>query len=489
MAKADAAAVQLGIPSFRLMEAAGAAVAAKAAALAPRGEIHVLCGPGNNGGDGFMAAHLLARQGRRVRLALLGERAHLAGDAARAAALWPGPVEPPEALDLRQPALIVDALFGAGLARDLDGAARALVERMAASGRPILAVDLPSGLDGASGAVRGAAAAAVATVTFFRRKPGHLLEPGRGLCGPVTVADIGIPGSVLGPIAPRTAVNVPGLWEPAFPWPRTQGHKYDRGHAVVASGGAWTCGAARLAARGALRAGAGLVTVACPPEALALHAQSYAAIMCRPMPDAEALGALLQDRRLGTVLLGPGLGAAGPVRRKVALAAPGRRLVLDADALTAFEGAAWMLADLVRQARDVIITPHDGEFARLFRGNPPIAAGPSRLARARAAAALLGAVVVLKGADTVVAAPDGWAAIAENAPPWLATAGAGDVLAGIAAGLLAQGMPAFAAAAAAVWLHGEAARVAGPGLVADDLPEALRTVYAARHAGHREAGL
>ena len=411
------------------------------------------------------------------------------GDAARAAKAWRGPLLPFEPQSLGQPALIIDALFGAGLGRDLDGAARALVERMAGAGRPVLAVDLPSGLDGATGAVRGAAAPAAATITFFRRKPGHLLEPGRGLCGPVTVADIGIPDAVLGPIAPRTAVNVPALWEQAFPWPRTQGHKYDRGHAVVVSGGAWTCGAARLAARGALRAGAGLVTVACPPDALALHAQSYAAIMCRPMPDPQALGTLLEDPRLGTVLLGPGLGGGEPTRRKVALAAPGRRLVLDADALTAFEGTAWMLADLVHEARGVVITPHDGEFARLFRGNPEIAGAASKLARARAAAALLGAVVVLKGPDTVVAAPDGMAVIAENAPSWLATAGAGDVLAGIATGLLAQGMDAFAAAAAAVWLHGEAARVAGPGLVADDLPEALRTVYAARHAGHREGGL
>ncbi|MFS8038217.1 NAD(P)H-hydrate dehydratase [Xanthobacter sp. AM11] len=478
MTQADTGAVEMGIASFSLMERAGTAVADAVARFPFPTRVVVLCGPGNNGGDGFVAARILAQRGFRVRVALLGDRDRLTGDAARAARGWRGPVDEPAALDLAEAGVIVDALFGAGLARDLDGAAKALVERMAASGRPVIAVDLPSGLDGATGKVRGAAAQALETVTFFRRKPGHLLEPGRSLCGKVRVADIGIPDAVLDRIRPATFANLPDLWRGAFPRPATLGHKYDRGHAVVVSGPAWTCGAARLAARGALRAGAGLVTVACPPDALPLHAASYAALMPRPMADAADLSALLADRRLGTVVLGPGLGAGAATRQLIAAAAPGRRLVLDADALTSYAGAPWALAAVAAQAGGVIVTPHEGEFARLFQGDPAVLEARSKLARARAAAARLGAVMVLKGPDTVVADPGGRAAIAANAPPYLATAGAGDVLAGLCTGLLAQGMAPFEAACAGVWLHGEAAREAGPGLVADDLPEALRAVYA-----------
>lgn len=477
MARADAFAVQMGTPSLTLMERAGTAVADVVARSPLATRVLVLCGPGNNGGDGFVAARILAQRGFRVRLALLGDRDRLSGDAAAVARQWKGPVDEPAAVDLAACDLIVDALFGAGLARDLDGAAKALVERMAAAGRPIVAVDLPSGLDGATGRVRGAAAQARETVTFFRRKPGHLLEPGRALCGKVRVADIGIPEDAIAAVRPTAFVNGPAAWQHAFPRPAAEGHKYDRGHAVVVSGEAWTSGAARLCARGALRAGAGLVTLACPASVLPLQAASYAAIMTREAADARALAHLLEDRRLRTVALGPGLGMGEETRRRVEAAAPGRRLVLDADALTSFAGEAGALAALLAGADCAVVTPHAGEFARLFAGAEEVLGAPSKLAGARAAARLLGAVVVLKGPDTVVAAPDGRAMIAENAPPFLATAGAGDVLAGFAAGLLAQGMPAFEAAGAAVWLHGEAAREAGPGLIADDLPEALRAVY------------
>ncbi|MGQ3674583.1 NAD(P)H-hydrate dehydratase [Xanthobacter sp. TB0139] len=481
MGRADRQAVAMGVPSLVLMERAGMAVADVAARMCSQagagGKVMVLCGPGNNGGDGFVAARLLAARGFPVRLALLGARERLRGDAAENAALWRGPVEAPEALDLAGADVIIDAVFGAGLARDLEGGALSLVQRMEVCGRPIVAVDLPSGLDGATGEVRGAAAAATETVTFFRRKPGHLLEPGRSLCGRVHVADIGIPVAALDEVRPDSFVNQPAVWGAAFPLPQARGHKYDRGHVVVASGGAWTCGAARLAARGALRAGAGLVTVACPQEALPLHAASYAAIMLRPMEDAGGLAHLLNDSRLGTVLLGPGLGVGEETRRKVQVAASGRHLILDADALTSYAGAAVDLAALAQEMKALVITPHDGEFARLFHDMPQVLEAPGKLARARAAAAFLGGVVVLKGADTVVAAPDGRAGVAENAPPFLASAGAGDVLAGMVAGLLSQHMPPFEAAMAAVWAHGEAARTAGPGLIADDLPEALRVVY------------
>ncbi|RTL93851.1 NAD(P)H-hydrate dehydratase [Ancylobacter aquaticus] len=477
MARADAFTIAGGVPGALLMERAGEAVARRAARVTlAGGRVLVLCGPGNNGGDGFVAARLLAAVGYRVRLALLGERAALRGDAALMAAQWTGPVEPGEGVALEAVDLVIDALFGAGLARDLDGAARELVERVNAAGVPVLAVDLPSGIDGATGAVRGAAIKARWSVTFFRPKPGHVLLPGRLQAGELTVADIGILPEALDVIAPRAFENVPDLWAGHFPVPAPQGHKYARGHLVAVSGPAQATGATRLAARAALRAGAGLVTVACPAEALAIHAANLSAVMVRPVEDAAGLAHLLADPRLTTVVLGPGLGV-GPGARERLAACRDRRLVIDADLITSFTGAADALAQALAATPAAVATPHDGEFARLFEGCPDVLGAPSRLERARAGAARLGATLLLKGPDTVVASPDGRASIAANAPPFLATAGAGDVLAGIVGGLLAQGMPPFEAASAAVWLHGEAAREAGPGLVADDLIEALRPVY------------
>lgn len=476
MGRADALTIAAGTPGTQLMERAGIAVA-DAAARRPLGtRIAILCGPGNNGGDGFVAARVLAQRGYKVTLGLLGARDTLGGDAGAMAALWRGDALAVDAIDLTAHDLIIDALFGAGLARDLDGAARAAVEAVNAADKPVIAVDLPSGIDGASGAVRGAAVRAFETVTFFRLKPGHLLLPGRVHCGKVRVADIGIADAVLATIAPRAFANVPPLWQALFPIPRIDGHKYDRGHVVTVSGPGYATGASRLAAASALRAGAGLVTVACPADAIPIHAANLSAVMVRPADDAAALARLLEDRRLSTVIVGPGAGL-GPATRDKLAAAADRRLVVDADALSSFAGEPEALAALLARSKGAIATPHEGEFARLFGGHGDIMERPSKLERARAAAALLGAVLVLKGPDTVIAAPDGRAAISSNAPPWLATAGAGDVLSGICGGLLSQGMPPFEAACAAVWLHGEAAREAGPGLVADDLIAALRPVY------------
>jgi len=483
MAEADRLTIAGGTAGIVLMEQAGAAVAAAVAqAHAPGARVAVVAGPGNNGGDGFVAARLLAERGYDVTLLLLGDLGRLKGDAALAAKRWIGTVIAADPTSLAGADVVIDALFGAGLDRLVEGSARGLIEAMNAQAAPVVAVDLPSGINGTSGAVMGVAVEAAQTVTFFRKKPGHVLLPGRLCCGAIRVADIGIPVTVLARIAPKTWENVPVLWRAHFPVPRLSGHKYDRGHAVVVSGPSWSTGAARLAARGALRAGAGLVTIASPREALAINAAANLAIMVRPVDGAGELTSFLADRRLNAVALGPGLGVGEPTCVMALAALSGdRAVVLDADALTSFAADPQRLAHALqtRGDRATILTPHEGEFARTFNALDARTKVGSKLDRARLAAILTGAVVLLKGGDTVVAAPDGRAAIAGNAPAFLATAGAGDVLTGIATGLLAQGMPAFEAACAAVWLHGEAATGFGPGLIAEDLPEALPRVYRA----------
>lgn len=485
MGEADRLAIAGGTPGSVLMEAAGAAVARAAIQLAPEGAIAVLCGPGNNGGDGFVAARLLVETGREVRLFLLGERDRLKGDAARAARLYEGSVAPAAALDLSDCALVIDALFGAGLARDVDGLAAELVGRInawrkAGKGR-VLAVDVPSGLDGDTGQRRGACIEADATVTFFRLKPGHLLKPGRGFCGAVELADIGIPPAVLETVRPQAFRNEPALWRAHLPQPREDWHKYARGHVLVVSGGMMRTGAARLAARAALRAGAGLVTIASPTEALAVNAAHLTAIMLAPCDAAADLSALLADRRTTALVIGPAAGVGAATRDKVlaALAAGLRTIILDADALTTFAGEARALGEAIAASEaQVLLTPHEGEFARLFACEPDVLGKASKHERARAASALTGAVVLLKGPDTVVAAPTGRASILGLSSPFLATAGSGDVLAGLCAGLAAQGVDLFAAASAGVWLHACAGANLGQGLIAEDLPEALPEVLA-----------
>jgi ADP-dependent NAD(P)H-hydrate dehydratase / NAD(P)H-hydrate epimerase len=495
MREADRIAVAAGTPSMDLMERAGRAVADEATRWArSAGRIAVLCGPGANGGDGFIAARLLAARGYRVEVGLLGKREALRGDAAEAARRYSGAPIAALDCDIEKADLIIDALYGAGLDRDLIGDGHVLVERISAARRPerrpVVAVDLPSGLDGATGRVRAAAVRADASVTFFRLKPGHLLLPGRELCGRLVLADIGIPLATLNAIVPEAFANAPGLWITALPRLTAAGHKYSRGHAVVISGGASQTGAARLAARAALRAGAGLVTLASPPDALAINAAQLTAVMVASFEGAAGLAALLADPRRNAVALGPGAGV-GPKTEALVWAALGRSsdgvrrcAVLDADALTSFTGRADTLAALIRSEQaTVVLTPHEGEFSRLFKGQTEILEQASKLERARRAARFLSAVLVLKGADTVVAAPDGRATIGYDLPATLATAGSGDVLAGLITGLLAQGVPSFEAASAGVWLHGAAARAHGPGLIAEDLPEALPEVLSVLDAG------
>ena len=468
MSAADQAAVEAGVGGETLMENAGAAIASAIVERWSARPVAVLCGPGNNGGDGFVIARHLVSGGWPVKLASLGGVERLKGDAATMAGRWEGAVATLDEAALDGAALVVDALFGAGLARPLDGAARAVVEAVAARRLACIAVDVPSGVHGDTGAVLGAAAPAALTVTFCRRKPGHLLLPGRTLCGEVVVADIGIPESALESLDVALHANAPALWRDRFPRPRPAGHKYSRGHAVVVGGGAATTGAARLAARAALRAGAGLVTVTTPPEALQVYAAAFTAVMTAVVDDDVAFAGFLDDPRRNAVLVGPGNGVNDTTRRRVRAAlSAGKTCILDADAITVFKDAPEQLFNAI--SSPCLLTPHEGEFGRIFGHQG------DRVARARAAAAESGAAVLLKGPDTVIAGADGRAAINENAPPELATAGSGDVLAGIALGLMAQGMAPFDAGCAAAWLHGDAAARFGPGLIAEDLCETLPT--------------
>ena len=480
MERADRLTVAAGTPGFALMMSAGQAVAEAAIDMVEDGPILVVAGRGNNGGDGFVAAAELAARGREVSVILLCERDSLSGDAASAAKGWKYPVLPFNPQAIGKPALIIDALFGAGLNRPVKGEPYEMIEAVHANGAPVLAVDLPSGINGTSGAVMGIAVRATETVTFFRKKPAHLLLPGRVHCGRVRVADIGIEPDVLDEIRPQTFENMPQSWHTRFPVPKVDGHKYARGHVVVVSGDIASTGAARLSARGSLRAGAGLVTLASPVNALAINASGLTAVMVRAVDNVVQFAELLNDKRLNTCVIGPGAGVGERTRDLVHTALSAKRhLVLDADALTSFSEAPERLFESIKSSGDqqVVLTPHEGEFPRLFSDISNKHPSRSKLERVRAAAERSGAVVLLKGPDTVVAAPDGRATIAANAPPWLATAGAGDVLAGIIAGMLAQGVPAFEAASIGVWMHGEGAREAGPGLIAEDLPEVLPAVF------------
>lgn len=473
MADADRLAIAEAVTADQLLERAGRAVADVASRYPFNTPILVLCGTGLNGGDGFVAARILRERGYRVRLGLLGPVAALGGEVAFAAEKWGQPIEDALTLSLPKEGVIIDALLGAGLSRDIGGPLAALVERVNAAGRPVVAVDLPSGIDGATGQIRGAAIKAQETVTFFRRKPGHLLLPGKLHCGAVRVADIGISDGVLATIRPRTFVNQPDLWQSGLPRLAAAGHKYARGHLAVLSAGIEGTGAARLAAKAGLRAGAGLVTVASPSDALGVHAASLDAIMVRRCDGVEGLAVLLEDNRRNAFVVGPALPPDEETRAKVELVlSASRAVVIDAGALSAFAAERiHFIATLRAALGPVVLTPHEGEFARVFEDI--VGRHGSKLDRARAAAEATGAVIVLKGADTVIAAPDGRAAINANAPPTLATAGSGDVLSGLIGGLLAQSMPAFEAASAAVWLHGEAAGLFGRGLTADDLPGML----------------
>lgn len=480
MRSAEQYAIAEGTDAFSLMRTAGLAVAREAALRFPEAAaIAVLAGPGNNGGDGYVAAQALVEDGWSVTL-YRDQEPREGSSAALAASRWAGPTKPFADFDPGMADLVIDALYGTGLSRTLAGAEADLIEQINAAGTPVLAVDLPSGISGETGQIMGSAIRARVTVTFYRPKLGHMLYPGRDHCGVLVVAPIGIPDGALQDLDP-VRENLPALWVRHLPRPGADAHKYSRGHVAVLSGGISSSGAARLSAEAAARSGAGAVTVLAPPSALALVAAHLTATMVKSLKAEDDLSTFLDQRKVRAVVAGPGLGMGD---REIALvktlleqARTGHPVVLDADALTILSENPEWLAEAASNATGLVITPHEGEFRRLFPG----LADDKRLSkvdRAREAARKIGGVVIYKGADTVIAAPDGRAVINGNGSVWLATAGSGDVLAGVTGSLLAQGMPGFEAACASVWVHAEAGRREGFGLTAEDLPQAVRRMLA-----------
>jgi hydroxyethylthiazole kinase-like uncharacterized protein yjeF len=460
MTAADQATIAAGTTGLVLMRRAGEAVAAAIKERWKPCKTLVLCGPGNNGGDGFIVAKALGEAGYDVAVALEGDWEALKGDAARAAAAWSGLVERLDPVRVGEVELVVDALFGAGLSKPLSGGVANALRTAEASPAPLVAIDLPSGLSGDTARPLGYAPRCDLTVTFHRRKLAHVLQPGRSLCGEVVVADIGLEAR-----ATRLFENGPELWRHRFPWPATNSHKHSRGQLIVISGEMWSTGAARLSARAALRIGAGVVTLMSPPDALLVNAAHLEAVMLRPFDTDVELEAAGAD--VDAAVIGPAAGVdEATVSNLFALARTGAAIVIDADAFTAFRDDPDELFSVLD--RDDVLTPHPGEFERVFPGL--LKATPERVTAARQASAKAHAVLLLKGPDTVIAAPDGRCAVNMNGSPWLATAGSGDVLTGFIAGLIAQGMDSFEAACAGVWIHAEAAGLHGPGLISEDLP-------------------
>ena len=476
MYKVDEEACAKGVTSLKLMESAGAAIAEVVQRNYEGGRILILCGLGNNGGDGFVAARLLKDSGRNVRVVCLGAIDEIKGDARESASNWTGEICPFTPSIFEDTQVVVDALYGIGLNRPISGLGELIIKKLNKTDVPRISVDIPSGVNGNTGQILGCAVQADICVTFFRRKPGHLLYPGKTACGTVMVADIGIPVSVLESIPPKIYENTPQLWLESFPIPKIQGHKYDRGHAIVVGGNELT-GAAQLASFSALRSGAGLVTIASPPTTSMVYRSGSPSVMVKSINNLEEFDEIVNDSRVKGVLIGPGNGVNNETYQKVLRVITSKKCVLDADALTVFEHCPEVLFAALKNTSKCnnVITPHEGEFKRLFSRDDAFKNSRSKIELAKSASRI-NAVIVLKGADTIITSPIGLVYINTNSSPYLATAGSGDVLSGMILGLMVQGMKPFEAASAAVWMHGECGRVFGPGLVAEDIANMLPSI-------------
>ncbi|PHQ70675.1 MAG: bifunctional ADP-dependent NAD(P)H-hydrate dehydratase/NAD(P)H-hydrate epimerase [Sneathiella sp.] len=475
MYQADRLAIEGGVSGITLMQAAGRGIATLIKENVQTGRCLVLCGPGNNGGDGYVVAQALVDAGWHVDIVSISDPDALTGDAAGMRELWTGPVQVITEINFDSYDLAVDALFGAGFSRELEPDVVSLLVAVKGADIPVIAVDVPSGVNGDTGAVDPGAIPAIMTVSFFRAKTGHYLYPARGYCGLLQVIDIGIDDKYLAAINPGAQRNDPAIWVDYLIEPDPLDHKYSRGHVAIVGGAISSTGAARMAARASLRAGAGATTVVSPPSALSTYAAALEAVMVTSIATAEAFADWIRQKRIGTLLIGPGNGVNDRTRGFVLAALEGpANVILDADALTVFKNAPQALfeAIIAKPEGVCILTPHEAEFNRIFDVEG------SKLERAKAAAQLSGAIVLLKGADTVVATPQGRAIINHNAPPFLAAAGSGDVLGGIICGLISAGMPPFKAAAAATWIHGEAGNRLGQGLIAEDIESEIPAILA-----------
>ncbi|MEO1041400.1 MAG: NAD(P)H-hydrate dehydratase [Pseudomonadota bacterium] len=466
MAAADQRTIDAGTARGTLIARAARSVFRILRAQFTRRPVTVLCGPGQNGEDGWMLAALLADAGWPLEIIDLGGGLQIDDPAPEGLASY---VRPSGIFAPTSSSLIVDAVLGAGLARPVSGEIARVFEKLNQSDAKVLAIDLPSGIDGATGEVRGQAVHADVTVTFHRLKPGHLIGDGAELSGRIFLCDIGI-----APEADDASAvwNAPCLWRDSLCGLVRETHKYARGHVCVIGGPGLKGGAARLSARAASVSGAGAVTYLSPLSGAEFAAATFDAVMVKPLGDREALDAFLRDR-VGAVVLGPGMGHAEKAEEAVkAVLETKLPCVLDADALTLYEGRTDELFEHLHGA--CVLTPHEGEFSRLF----PDLSGDKRI-RTEKAAELSGATVLLKGSTTVIAKTGEPTVISSHGSPALATAGSGDVLAGLIGGFLAKGVTPVKAAAAGAWVHADAARDAGPSLNADHLPARIVSVMEA----------
>ena len=465
MYRAEDLGTKSGTTKLELMENACRSVVSEISARWTPRKTLIVCGPGENGGDGLGVACLLRQRRWTVEVALEDPDKVFLGNTKIMAERWGGAYVDLASVQMKDYVLVIDALYGIGLNRALSGYLVEFFQELNRYKIDVVAIDIPSGVSADTGQVLGGCANASLTITFGRPKPGHFLVPGKIFCGRLIVADIGLESSMFKTSGQTTKLNGPDLWLDRIPFPESNMHKYDRGHAVVVAGGSEnSTGAGLLAGEAALRAGAGLVTIAAPADALQYYSSGSPSIMVESVMDRDGLDSILTDERKNVVLIGPGTGVTDRTLNWASwiLSLP-KKVILDADALTCFSSDPKQLFELT--SSDTVLTPHDGEFNRLF---PNISTG-DKITRARLAAKLTGAVIVYKGSDTVIADPEGNIVINLNAPATLAIAGTGDVLSGIILGFLAQGCGVFDASCIGVWCHGLAAEHLGAGLISSDL--------------------